>query len=39
MFELDDECKIVKYTIITGLSNGPVLFCSMASVGVVCRRL
>ena len=25
--------------VITGSPNGPVLFCTLSSVGVVCRRL
>jgi len=29
----------VGYNIVTGPLNGPVLFCSRASVVVVCRRL
>ena len=30
---------IIIIIIITGPPNGPVVFCTLSSVGVVCRRL
>jgi len=34
------RCRnVLMSSIITGPPNGPVLFCSLASIGVVCRRL
>ena len=42
----DLECKYCDLTqmrphtmFITGRPNGPILFCTLSSVGVVCRRL